>query len=306
MGLELPGEGLVSNVGVAACVPVKVSGTVKNAQVFRVGFGFRFRPERLDLMSGSCDVAPWSPIPLGGKAGGSARAAQGAPVAAFDLRDALPGMVLAIEGASAPPSVTVAGPGGVRATTPAGGGEAGGVLFLRDVPGRTTYVAVPAPRAGRWSADARAGLVRGDGGPPRRRPAGPRVKARVTGKRPPPDAALDDPGDPRPGRPLRRGGPRRGGRHRHDPQGARQRALRAGRRARRAPLDRGRRRAGRDGARADHRRPLQRARAAAPGEAEAAGAQPARQRAAGRLAARRGRDGPTACGPSSPTGGGCC
>ena len=182
MGLELPGEGLVSNVGVAACVPVKVSGTVKNAQVFRVGFGFRFRPERLDLMSGSCDVAPWSPVPLGGKAGSSARAAQGSPVAAFDLRDALPGMVLAIEGASAPPSVTVTGPGGVRATTPAAGGEAGGVLFLRDVPGRTTYVAVPAPRAGRWALTLEPGssavteVRRGDGLP------APRVTARVTGK----------------------------------------------------------------------------------------------------------------------------
>ena len=182
MGLELPGEGLVSNVGVAACVPVKVSGTVKNAQIFRVGFGLRFRPERLDLMSGSCDVAPWSPVPLGGKAGGSARASQGSPVAAFDLRNALPGMVLAIEGASAPPSVTVTGPGGVRATTPAGGGEAGGVLFLRDVPGRTTYVAVPAPRAGRWALALEPGssavteVRRGDGLP------APRVKARVTGK----------------------------------------------------------------------------------------------------------------------------
>ncbi len=182
MGLDLPGEGLVSSVGVAACVPVNVSGTPKNAQVFRVGFGLRLRPERLDLMSGSCDVAPWSPVPLGGKAGSSARAAQGAPVAAFDLRDALPGMVLAVEGASAPPSVTVTGPGGVRATSPAAGGEAGGVLFLRDVPGRTTYLAVPAPRAGRWTLTLEPGsspvteVRRGDGLP------APRVKAHVTGK----------------------------------------------------------------------------------------------------------------------------
>jgi hypothetical protein len=180
LNVSLQGDGLFSNVGLAACVPVKPP--TKSTAAFRVGFGFRFADERLDLMAGSCDVAPWSPIPLGGKAGSSARAAQGAPVTAFDLRDALPGMVLAIEGASAPPSVTVTGPGGMRATTPAGGGESGGVLFLRDEATNTTYVAVAAPRAGRWTLTLEPGsspvaaVRRGDGLP------APRVKARVTGK----------------------------------------------------------------------------------------------------------------------------
>ena len=170
IGLDLQGDGLFSNVGAAACVPVKPPSSVKGAQTFRVGFGYRFATKRIDLMSGSCDVAPWSPVALGDKAGPSARAAQAA-VSAFDVRSGLPGLVLEVSGADAPPSVTLTGPSGAAAP-----------LVLRDEASRTTYLAVAAPRAGRWRLTTEPGssavtaVRRGDGLPE------PSVKARVSGR----------------------------------------------------------------------------------------------------------------------------
>ena len=162
IGLDLQGDGLFSNVGVAACVPVKPQNTVKGEQAFRVGFGYRFATKRVDLMSGSCDVAPWSPVALGGKAAPSARAAQAGTVAAFDVKAGLPGMVLEVSGADAPPGVSLAGPAGT-----------GDPLILRDTATRKTYLAVAAPRAGRWrltlepGSSAVTAVRRGDGLPRR-------------------------------------------------------------------------------------------------------------------------------------------
>ena len=76
-------------------------------------------------------------------------------------------------GAAGPPDVTVSGPGGT--------GD-GGALVLRDVEGRRTYIAIAAPRAGRWTLTPAPGsapvtaLRRGDGIP------APRVTARVSGR----------------------------------------------------------------------------------------------------------------------------
>ena len=272
--------------------------------MFRVGFGYRFPTERLDLMSGSCDVAPWSPIPLGGKGGSSARAAQGGGPPPSTCRPALPGMVLAVEGESAAPGVTVAGPGGgARPRRGRRGGRRAraarrrGAAHVRRDPGA----------AGRaLDADARAGLAGRDRGSPWRRHPGAAGQGARDGPRPSPHAALDAPGDPRAGRPVRRGGPRERGRDRHDAQGARQQALRAGGRARRPAVDRRGRRAGRDGARPDRRRPLRGAGAAAPGEAEAAHAPPRGRRAPRCAGSAPPARATTACGPSSPTGAGCC
>ena len=164
LGLSLQGNGLFSNIGLAACVPVGP---------FRVGFGYRYSTKRLDLMAASCDVGPWRPV---------ASAAQSGALGPFTVPAGLPGMVLEVAGSEAPPLVTIAGPGGVRATAPAEGGKAGDVLFLRDVEGRITYVVVPAPRAGRWTltlepgSSPATGVRRGDGLP------APNVKARVTGR----------------------------------------------------------------------------------------------------------------------------
>ena len=173
LGVRLRGDGLFSSVGLAACVPLKPPSSGKSAQTFRVGFGYRYATKVIDLMAGSCDVAPWSPIALGNKAGTSARAAQSGEIAAFAVPDGLPGIVLEVAGSQAPPSVAVAGPGGA--------GD-GGALVLRDAEARRTYVAIPSPRAGRWTLTLQPGsspvtaVRRGDGLPE------PRVKARVTGR----------------------------------------------------------------------------------------------------------------------------
>jgi hypothetical protein len=151
--------------------------------LFRVGFGLRFRDARLDLMGGSCDVAPWSPVPLGGKAG-TARASQSAVVATVDLPAGLPATVFEVAGTDAPPRVTVSGPGGTRATTPADPAATrdGAVVFLRDAQERRTYVVIPDPGAGRWELRLEPGSspvasVRSGAGLP-----APRVKAAVKGR----------------------------------------------------------------------------------------------------------------------------
>jgi hypothetical protein len=183
LGLDLNGEGLISHVGVAACVPIFGGSLRKSASTFRAGFGLRFRDERLDLMAGNCDVAPWSAVALGDKAG-TARAAQAAPIATVDLPAGLPATVFEVTGTVAPPRVTVTGPGGVRATTPADPAATrdGAVVFLRDAQERRTFVAVPAPRAGRWELSLEPGSspvasVRRAAGLP-----APKAKARVTGR----------------------------------------------------------------------------------------------------------------------------
>jgi hypothetical protein len=89
-----------------------------------------------------------------------ASAAQSGALGAFTVPAGLPGMVLEVAGSEAPPLITIAGPGGVRATAPAEGGRAGDVLFLRDVAGRVTYVVVPTPHAGRWALTAEPSPLR--------------------------------------------------------------------------------------------------------------------------------------------------
>ena len=222
LGLSLQGDGLFSSVGLAACVPVQ-QNTVKTNQGFRVGFGYRYATKRLDLMSGSCDVAPWSPVALGGKAG-AARAAQAGAVATFDVKAGLPGLVLEVSGADAPPNVTLTGPAGAaRSARPA-----------RRRP--RAPPTSPWPRhvrgAGRLTLEPGSSAVtavrRGDGLP------APSVKARVSGRGHRAHPALDRAGAARPGRALRGGGPRRGRADRHDRQGPRQQALPRRRTARRA------------------------------------------------------------------------
>ena len=82
IGLDLQGDGLFSNVGVAG---------VRAGEAAELGQGRAAVPRRLRLpvrdqarrpdVAASCDVAPWSPVALGDKAGPSARAAQAAVAA---------------------------------------------------------------------------------------------------------------------------------------------------------------------------------------------------------------------------------
>ena len=226
----------------AACVPLKPPSSGKGAVTFRVGFGYRYATKVIDLMAGSCDVAPWSPVRARrqGRHVGARRAGR----AGRHLHACLP----ACPGSwSRPPEPTRRA--GRDRRRPRRSGRRRRARPARRRRRGVTYVAIAAPRAGRWTLTPKPGsapvtaLRRGDGIP------APRVKARVSGRghrrtlhwslR----AIRGQDGA------LRRGGPRERGRDRHDGQGARQQALRAGGRPGRPAVDRRGRRAGRDGAR---------------------------------------------------------
>jgi hypothetical protein len=66
--------------------------------------------------------------------------------------------VIGVDGASAPPAVTVTGPGGASVSAPAVGHIlASDYLVAHDPAGKTTFVVIRAPRAGLWTVTPAAG-----------------------------------------------------------------------------------------------------------------------------------------------------
>jgi hypothetical protein len=76
----------------------------------------------------------------------------------LDVKPGLPGTVFAVQGADAPPRVTVTGPDGRSLSTPPDGGTAldvaKGLMIFHDGPTRTTYVVLNQPQAGQWKIHA--------------------------------------------------------------------------------------------------------------------------------------------------------
>ncbi len=234
IGLDLQGDGLFSSVG---------ARRVRAGEAAELGQGRADVPRRLRLpvrdQAHRPDVAAAATSPRGARSRSATR----------------PGRRRAPRRPRRSPRSTCARPPGPRARGRRRGraaerdahrpsAAAAAPLVLRDEASRTTYLAVAAPRAGRWrltpepGSSAVTAVRRGDGLP------APSVKARVSGRGHRAHAALDPARAARPGRALRRGGPRRRRGDRHDGQGPRQQALPARGRPRRAALDRRRRRAG--------------------------------------------------------------
>ena len=271
------------------CVPVRPPTRSRAGSRSASASGTGSRPRRLGLMSGSCDVAPWSRCALGDKAA-SARAAQAGTVAAFAAGRA------PRHGARGLRRRRAAG-GRVSPRPPTGRLPA---LSCATRPAKT-YLAVPRPRRA-LDPDARAGLVavtavrRGDGLPGRGEGARQRP-------RPPAHAALDA-ARCRAGRALRErraaARPRRSPR----PQGRGSERSARGRPGAGRAVDRGRRRAGGDG-RERIVGPLHGARAAAARRSRRARPAPA-GRAAGALEAAPPARGTYRVRRSSPTAAGRC
>jgi Tol biopolymer transport system component len=168
-GPDLDGAALVSSKGIAAC------GHLLFADV---GFGYPWGGGVGDItfMASSCDVGPWRVA----AAARRPRAAQ-----AVTLPSGLPVATFAAVGDSAPPKVTLTGPGGLSVATPA---DATGfiktpqALLVQRADDRTTYIAVSRPRGGTWQLEAQPGSAaivqvrQADGLPD------PKVRAHVTGR----------------------------------------------------------------------------------------------------------------------------
>ena len=134
---DLGGRAIISTTGLAACGAVGF---------FDGGVGYRFGDAAPSAFNG-CDLGPFHVVVSARRV--SARTAGSDSVT---VPAGLPLVGFAASGASGPPQVTVAGPGGFAATSPADGTAQVGpnVVIIPVAEEDTTYVFVRRPKAGSW------------------------------------------------------------------------------------------------------------------------------------------------------------
>jgi hypothetical protein len=144
-------DGIMSSKGIAGCLSIDlVLGT------WSPGFGYVWGGDFTAYFSG-CDVGDYREhfaTRSKRKAAGPGRRPKLDPgqETTFDLPPGLPGEVVSVTGESAPPVVTLVGPGGERMTTPKvlGGMMQKPFMVIKDLKGNRTSIAVGAPSAGTW------------------------------------------------------------------------------------------------------------------------------------------------------------
>jgi hypothetical protein len=166
-------DGVVSSVGFGVCADVAVD----QYKLGRIGAGQKWGGQ-LEFIGASCDLKPWtvqrsSEAPVNQASAGRAVRMPGGR-----------GAVIAVTGDSAPPQVTLRGPGGRELRTPAepdGSVRGKRHLAFANRATRTTYIVVAKPGRARWrvvpAGGARIKSVRTAGFLPR-----PVVSARVRGR----------------------------------------------------------------------------------------------------------------------------
>ena len=144
--VSIGGNFLVSSKGLAGCVALK-AGPFH----LHVGAGVTYSPFDVNLMFSSCDVGPWRVSRAGDtRARVTADGVLVSPGTQYE--------VIGVDGASAPPAVTVTGPGGASVSAPAVGHIlTSDYLVAHDPAGKTTFVVIRAPRAGLWTVTPAAG-----------------------------------------------------------------------------------------------------------------------------------------------------
>jgi hypothetical protein len=152
-GKGLGGEGLVSSRGAGACANIAHVKIFGHEVKISVGFGVSW-PDfpRPKILAKSCGLGDW-------RVGPAARAAQ---TRGFRVRRGTPVLAISAVGQGGAPTVTLHGPGGITIPTPPPGVwttlESGRLAF-RNADDSTTYFAVAAPRAGRWTLTTEPGSV---------------------------------------------------------------------------------------------------------------------------------------------------
>jgi hypothetical protein len=142
LGGELNGQGdvVLSVKGFAACF---------GKPGHQVGIAKQWHQD-LQKFFDSCDVGPY-------RAGGARAAAAAAPQRVTIPKND-PVALIAVHGSSAAPAVSVAGPGGARLDSPAGGGglQTSRGLIVPDAASKTTYIVMFSPPAGTWTVTTAA------------------------------------------------------------------------------------------------------------------------------------------------------
>ena len=146
VGYCFDAEAVLSSQGIAACGGVEIWG-----EKVRLGFGYKWGGP-LSVMVLSCDVGPFRAV----------ESAQAGGEHDFTLPSGLPLATVAFRGTSAPPKVTLEGPGGERVVTPP---EPDGkvldqrFMLFQSPEEKTTYVAIREPAAGTWRVTADPGTI---------------------------------------------------------------------------------------------------------------------------------------------------
>lgn len=167
-------EAVLSTKALAACLIIDVW-----FDDWRPGFAYEWGDSLPTIFGASCDVGPYKET-FAFARGSSQLPPSGASLL---LPGGLPGAVIAVQGATAPPKVTITGPNGEQVSTPVGSGSVRErPFFLIQVPAtKTTYVAIGKPQAGTWRVVQQPGsspvvkILQADGIAP------PQVSAKVTG-----------------------------------------------------------------------------------------------------------------------------
>lgn len=164
-------QGVVSSTGAAVCGELVVGG--KN--LGRVGAGMKWG-DPVEFMANACDVGKWRVAKAVAAAAGGERS--------VEVPAGQRGVLVALRGDGGPPRAELRGPGGTVVKTPE---TADGVVKTNDAfafmntASKTTYVALAAPRGGRWTVVPQGGSrVVGARAASMLPPAA--VRARVTGK----------------------------------------------------------------------------------------------------------------------------
>jgi hypothetical protein len=135
------GDVVLSSEGFAGCAYTAIAD---------FGAGYRWG-EGLDLMFTGCDVGPYR---------ATAQAAQAGAAPGFRFGAGLPSGFVAVQGAGAPPHVSLVGPEGQRVDAPAAGPlKTDTAIAFHVAETNTTYFALKRPAAGAWRVEAAADSV---------------------------------------------------------------------------------------------------------------------------------------------------
>jgi hypothetical protein len=144
------GQALVSTKGVAACLIIDLE-----LDDWRPGIGYKWGDTLPTVFFAGCDVGPYKEKLPGLRVAAGASAQTLVPIPA-----GLPGAVIAVRGATAPPKVTLVGPKGEQVSTPLTGPgyvRQRPFLLVEGEPTKTTYIAIWKPSPGDWKVLPLAG-----------------------------------------------------------------------------------------------------------------------------------------------------
>lgn len=142
--LRLNGKGLLSTRGVAACATARTG-----FRDVELGAGYKWGDRSITWLGGSCDFAPFR-ARVATETGARETSTGPQQITVGPRQKAL---VMQVRGASGPPRLSIAGPGGRVVESPADNQpvQADGYIIIPQPSDQSTYVAIAAPERGTWT-----------------------------------------------------------------------------------------------------------------------------------------------------------